>query len=220
MNQSDLVAATEHRSRFYWWLAGWVLNAPTPTDLEAVKRMDTTTDLATPELTHAMHGLITAARGLADTDLKGHLGTEYTRLVGGLQRAGAPPPPYEAVWREDRLMGEATVAVIEFYLQTGFSDIDPSAGPQDHLGVELKFMSLLALKEYEAWKADDEAASTVRLTQQRMFLDRHLQAWTPQWAARIIEDSREPFYTRLAEVIRAFLELDRQHLESLVPETA
>lgn len=212
MNHVELAAAAEDRSRFYWWLAGWVMGPPSAEQFDIIRAMDATTELATPALTTALRGMIEAARGVPGAQRETRLGVEYTRLMGGLMQDRAPPPPYEGVWREDQLMGEVTLAVIEAYQDAGYADIDPEAGPQDHLGVELKFISLLALAEHEAWRAEDRPAALARLDEQRVFLERHLLAWVPRWAARVAQETGEPFYRHLAALIVAFLENDRNYL--------
>jgi len=216
MTHEELAAAAESRSRFYWWLAGWLLNVPTQADLQSLREMSGVADQVAPELADALGGFIAAADAVPDTERESRLGAEYTRLFGGLSQDVAPPPPFESVWREDRLVGEATLAVLDAYQQAGFADIDATPGPQDHLAVELKFMSLLALREQEAWLAGNEASVDTRLIQQRDFLDQHALTWIPLWVARIIQDSREPFYKHLAELVGAFLALDRQHLQDLL----
>lgn len=198
MDQTDHAASAEDRSRFYWWLAEWFLNPPDATRLESLH--DATAAAAAP----AWQALA-ATRPAADAASLERLGVEFTRLFSGMQEGLGPPPPYESVWREDRLIGEATVAVIDAYTRAGFADIDPAAGPQDHLAVELKFIALLALREAEAWRAGDPAGARQRLMQQRDFLDRHLAAWAPRWADTIAAQSSEPLFVALAGLLRTAL---------------
>lgn len=216
MSFDEFAAAAESRSRFYWWLAGWLLEVPTYAALQSVRKMEGFDDLLAPELVLPLRNLVAAARTVSAGERETRLGAEYTYLFGGLSRDAAPPPPFESVWREDRLVGEATLAVLDAYQQAGFAEIDLTAGPQDHLAVELKFMSLLVLREQEAWLAANRNAADTRMIQQRDFLDRHPLIWVPQWVARIVRDSREPFYRHLAELIGAFLKVDRKHLQILL----
>jgi len=216
MTRAELAAAAESRSRFYWWLAGWLLNVSAQADLQSLREMNGVTDQVSPELADALNGFIAAAQAVPDLERETRLGAEYTRLFGGLSQDVAPPPPFESVWREDRLVGEATLEVLDAYQQAGFADIDATPGPQDHLAVELKFMSLLALREQEAWLAGNETSVDTRLIQQRDFLDQHALTWIPQWAARIRKNSHEPFYRYLADLISAYLAMDRQHLQDLL----
>lgn len=216
MTFDEFAAAAESRSRFYWWLAGWLLEVPTHAALQSVREMEEFDDLLAPELVLALRSLVAAARTVSAAERETRLGAEFTYLIGGLSRDAAPPPPFESVWREDRLVGEATLAVLDAYQQAGFAEIDVTVGPQDHLAVELKFMSLLALREQQAWLTASRIAAEARVIQQRDFLDRHLLIWVPPWVARIVRDSREPFYRHLAELIGAFLKVDRKHLQILL----
>ncbi len=49
--------------------------------------------------------------------------------------------------------------VIDAYAKAGFSDIDPDASPQDHIAVELKLIALMALREAEAWRSENQAGA-------------------------------------------------------------
>lgn len=123
MDTNDLADGAKSSSHFYWWLSTCVLHAPTSTELEAILGMDARGTLATPELAAAMEGLISAAGEVPSTQREQRLGVEYTRLFGGLLEGSAPPPPYESLWRENRLMGESTASAIAFYLRAGFSGL-------------------------------------------------------------------------------------------------
>lgn len=210
MNENNWAASAEDRSRFFWWLAAWFLNPP---NRDSLATLPTTIEDTAPAdaLDDAWLALARAATDPASARLD-EVGGEYTRLFGGIQEGSAPPPPFESVWREDRLIGESTVAVIATYAEAGFADIDPDAGPQDHIAVELKFLALLALREAEARNANDVAEARRRLTQQREFIDSHLAAWAPRWANAVAEASRTPLYAALAGLLKAAIEQARGEL--------
>lgn len=210
MQESDLAASAEDRSRFFWWLAEWFLNPPSRDMLSSLAGDETE---AEPE--DAMgQAWQTLSRALPDPELASldELGAEFTRLMSGVQEGLGPPPPFESVWREDRLIGETTVMVIDSYAKAGFADIAPEAGPQDHLAVELKFMALLALREAEAWRGEDTASAEIRLAQQRAFLEQHLAAWAPRWADRVMGEARMPLFSALAGLTKAGVEHARLEL--------
>lgn len=229
MTQNDFTASAQDRSRFFWWLAEWFLNPPTQDQIAALPAPDDATDAATDNTTEAVaaaDAIDVAWQALASavpkTVAEGlePLGIEFTRLFSGIQEGSAPPPPFESVWREDRLIGESTVQVIEAYAKAGFADIDLEAGPQDHVAVELKFIALLALREAEAWQADDKAGAHQRLVQQRDFLNQHLAAWAPRWADAIIEQARAPLFAALAELLKAGIEQAALELNDLTRQSA
>jgi len=145
-----------------------------------------------------------------ETDLEAaaeRLSIEHTRLFGGLQEGYGPPPPYESLWREGRLMGETTEAVARAYLAAGYR---PSQewSPFDHLVEELLFLASLANGEHAFAESgrDDEA----RWARERRheFLDRHLLTWVPSYAETIAAEAREPFHRSLARVTALVLTED------------
>jgi TorA maturation chaperone TorD len=204
MTQIDRAASAEDRSRFFWWLAEWFLNPPSrdtlaslPATMEAEPPADAM-DSAWLALANAVPNM--------ETDSLNELGSEFTRLFSGVQESLGPPPPFESVWREDRLIGESTAQVVAAYAKSGFADIAPEAGPQDHVAVELRFIALLALREAEAWQSDDRAVAHQRLIQQSDFLKQHLAVWAPRWADAIIQQARLPLFAALAGLLKAGLD--------------
>lgn len=212
MAHDSYQASAEDRSRFFWWLAEWFLEPPGPQRLAALPRGPQGSG-ATSDADRAWQVLADAAAGTLDGDA---LAVEYTRLFSGIQEGLGPPPPFESLWREDRLIGETTVAVIDAYARAGFADIDPAAGPQDHIAVELKFLALLALREAQAWQAGDTALARERIGQQREFIARHLAAWAPRWAQSVALHSREPLFAALAGLVAPALDDTRAELDQTV----
>jgi putative dimethyl sulfoxide reductase chaperone len=218
MNQIDYAASAEDRSRFFWWLAEWFLSPPSR---EKLASLPSTAEAEPPAdaMDSAWLALANAAPDLEITSVD-ELGGEFTRLISGIQEGMGPPPPFESLWREDRLIGESTVAVIETYARAGFADIDPEAGPQDHVSVELKFMALLALREAEARRAADLVGARQRLSQQGDFLNRHLAAWAPRWADAVIQQARLPLFAALAGLLKAGLDQAALELNELTRQSA
>ncbi len=217
MTQIDHAASAEDRSRFFWWLAEWFLAPP---GRDTLASLPTTMEAEPP--TDAMDGAWLALANAApdpETVSLDELGCEFTRLLGGVLESLGPPPPFESVWREDRLLGESTAQVVAAYAEAGFADIDPEAGPQDHVAVELKFIALLALREAEAWRADNQDGARQRLIQQSDFLKRHLAIWAPRWADAVIRQARLPLFAALAGLLKAGLDQAALELAELARET-
>lgn len=210
MYESDLAAAAEDRSHFFWWLAEWFLGPPDQERLSSLTQ-DHLDDTPGDAMDLAWQ---TLARARPDPALVSvdELGAEFTRLISGIQEGMGPPPPFESVWREERLIGETTLAVVEAYISAGFAEIAPEVGPQDHIAAELRFLALLALRESEAWRGGDTEGAKKRLAQQRDFLIRHLSTWAPRWADKVEEEARLPLFSALAGLTKAGLEQARQEL--------
>jgi TorA maturation chaperone TorD len=214
MTPSDYAALAQDRSRFFWWLAEWFLTPPDATRLASLPQHEghETTE-SSDMLDTAWQVLAAAGAGAGTLDV---LGVEFTRLFSGLQEGMGPPPPFESVWREQRLVGETTVAVIDTYQSAGFAEIDPTAGPQDHIAVELKYLALLAVREAEAWQIGSAELARGRMEQQDSFLRQHPLTWVPGWADAIIAQSREPLFVALAGLVKAGLRQAEAELTELL----
>lgn len=218
MNPIDYAALAEDRSRFFWGLAEWFLAPPDAERLARLPDPDAIPQAPDADALDAAWHALAVAKPQAGSAAVEALGVEFTRLFSGMQEGLGPPPPFESVWREDRLVGESTVAVMEAYAKAGFADIDPTAGPQDHLGVELKFLAVLGLREAEAWRAHDAAGARRRQVQQGDFVEGHLSAWAPRWADAIGEHARAPIYSALAGLAKAGLAQAATELAELQAE--
>jgi putative dimethyl sulfoxide reductase chaperone len=212
---TEVEGQAAERSAIYWWLAAFYL---APLSAQALSQLGS--DLKAWErephdaLTARLAGVLaTPAEGLAE-----RLAVEHTRLFGGLQQGYGPPPPFESVWRTGQLMGEISLQVADSYLEAGYADIDPAAGPQDHLGVELKFMALLCFQEAQAWTGNRSGEAGDWLRRESAFLDQHLLAWVPGFCETIARESREPFYAVVAELTRQILTEDRTLLDATLEE--
>lgn len=219
MEKERLRSIAENRSKTYWFLSSLYLIRPDRTFLDDLRlRMVSLDEQSDQELAR---GLKTLGDALNDSDtvqLAERLAVEFTRLFRGIKENYGPPPPYESVYRESGLVGEITLAVITRYLEAGFGTIDESAGPQDHIGVELKFMSLLCYKERNAWAQEqtDEAITSLKL--QKRFLDEHLLCWVPSYCRRIQEETKESFYSGVAMLTEWANCGDSQHINMLLQE--
>lgn len=216
MNGDGLNEVAEARSRSYWLLSELFLTAPSIAardDLAA--RLEACQDSADEEwnaLARELH------RTLTEVPLE-DLQREHTRLLGGLAPGYGPPPPYESVHRgEARVAGDATARVMRAYSEAGFGAIHPEAGPQDHIGVELRFMSLAAIGERDAWREGDRERGRALLERQHTFARDHLVAWVPGYCAVLREASRAAFYAALGTLTERVVTDDLTLIAELLAE--
>ena len=81
--------------------------------------------------------------------------------------------------------------------------------PPDHLGIELKFMALLAHDEHEAWQAGERARAHALSTAQADFVTRHLLAWVPGYVRAIeAQDAPQLYKTAAAITLGAIRGVD------------
>lgn len=143
------------------------------------------------------------------------LDVERTRLLAGLSRSYGAAPPYESVFREDKLPGEATIAVAEAYAQAGFDPPAPEAGPADHLGSELRFLGLLCHRESEAWRAGERDAALAGVERERAFLDDHVLKWVPEHCERLLALAESPYHRAMFTLIGRACLIDRDDVAEL-----
>lgn len=130
--------------------------------------------------------------------------------------------PYEAVYRDERvvgdelvrglLMGPSTLAVKAFYQEAGLEIPADLLELPDHVGLELGCMQALCDAEARAWqKGDAEAAACARGLQRRL-LEEHLLRWVPALCARIRDSAPGPFYQGIAALTEAVIVQDARVL--------
>ncbi|MCF8078085.1 MAG: molecular chaperone TorD family protein [Desulfobacterales bacterium] len=143
------------------------------------------------------------------------LKVDYTALFLGPFLV--PAPPYGSVYLEDerRLMGDSTIEAHRQYLSFGL-DLSPDfKDAPDHICAELEFMHLLAGEALEAVDAADAKRLEERVRRQHSFLQNHLGAWVPTFAAKAAEHSGTDFYRGLALLTAAFIAEDLEALTDL-----
>ncbi len=135
----------------------------------------------------------------------------YVAAFGHAARGSVPmneiefgEPRADALYQPHRLADLAA-----FYRAYGL-DIPPDAGErQDHLCVELEFMSVLAAKEAFAMKGNTDADALVACRESQVgFLREHLGRWAPAFARMLITQVGPGVPAAFASLLRSFIEVD------------
>ena len=149
------------------------------------------------------------------------LSTEYMRLFIG--PGHLPCPPYESVYRVDvpahergLVMGRATVDALRRYRQAGLDIVSNHKDLPDHIGTELEFMYFLCLKEAGAWEKSNGEQALEWLEMQQGFLKEHMGKWIPAFCEAVEKASNVQFYRSLAALVRAYVALEINRVDSLV----
>lgn len=218
MSGDEFAEVAAARSRTYWLLSELFLVAPDGTGCDALAtQLETCEAGADAAWADLVVGLRRALGEARPEDLQ----REHTRLLGGVGPDYGPPPPYESVHRgEATVAGEATARACRAYAEAGFGAIHPEAGPQDHIGVELRFMALAAIAERDAWCAGDRDRARALLARQLAFVRDHLVAWVPGYCALIGGESRIAFYARLAALTERVVIDDHALVADLLAEVS
>lgn len=133
------------------------------------------------------------------------LRADYTRLFIGPGRVIAPP--WESVHRNvDRLLfQEETLQVRDWYRRFQLEAVSLHREPDDHVGLELNFLSNLATVAAEAAENRDEVTLSRLIAAERAFLAEHPVNWVPMWCELVVREAHTDFYRGVALVTRGAL---------------
>jgi TorA maturation chaperone TorD len=74
----------------------------------------------------------------------------------------------------------------------------------------------LCERALEKAKSADETRLVEILNDQKAFLDEHLLKWVPHWTQDVVKSAETDFYKGMAQLLEAYLNLDRQMIEELL----
>ena len=139
------------------------------------------------------------------------LRVDHARLFIGPYRLLAPP--YGSVYLEDnRIMGDSTLDVRDYYESEGLDTIIKEA--PDHIAVELEFVYYLLTKQIRAIKDADTQMLKSCEQKQNSFLQTHLGRWLPRLVEKIQENAQAEFYRTLANLTEKFIQNDLKKTSS------
>ena len=114
-------------------------------------------------------------------------------------------PPFESVNRnrEHILFNKQLSEVRNFYGSYGWESKFKGKIPDDHIGIELLFLTILIEKYLEL---DDEICEKEIRKEIRRFIDQHILSWVPDWNDQIQEHSKTLCYKGIGTLIYACIE--------------
>lgn len=136
------------------------------------------------------------------------LEAEYQRLFSkGPDRVARHEAAYR--WRDasDLLTNCGAIAWL-LRLQYQQFDIAPLDERDDHIAVELEFLSFLCERESESWACGMTENARQLRRQQKSFLDDHLGRWLPEFCQRVQARTESDIYHSLAFLADAWLRLE------------
>lgn len=128
---------------------------------------------------------------------------DYLRLFGS--SASPSASPVESSYRGGNSLttGKKSAIITEFYRSYGWESKYGDTIPDDHLGIELLFLTLMIEKYLEL---DDEACHNEMKSEIRRFIDNHLFSWVPDWNRSIQEHAKTLSYKGIGSLIQACTE--------------
>lgn len=146
------------------------------------------------------------------------LAAEYAGLF--LSAGRHPVFPYESVYTSEErlLMQEARDEVLSEYRKEGLDRITDFNEPEDHIAIELEFMSYLCQRTIEAMEKGDKEGSLAYLKKQGDFLGKHLMVWVPDFCEDLEKATRSDFYKGIAGITKDYLNLEQETIGELIAE--
>jgi len=184
------------RSGLYGFLATIFRSEPTQAQIKGMK---------SPSFQEALGGIDLGFTNTDETVLARDLAVEYAALFLG---PGGHISPHESVHVDDggQLLSEATMAVKNYIEACGF-EYDPDYHElPDHISTELEFLAEVTRQEAVAWQENELEKALNCLEFEREFFDRHLGRWVPAFCEKVLERAELPFYRRIIELARNFLD--------------
>lgn len=113
-------------------------------------------------------------------------------------------------------MQEPRDEVLKLYRSMGVDRSGQFKEPEDHIALELQFMTHLCEKTNAALKDGDFREAKRCLEVQRDFLNEHLGKWVPKLSADILKSARREFYKAVAKITEGYVEMDRKLIVELI----
>jgi TorA maturation chaperone TorD len=149
------------------------------------------------------------------------LAVEYAGLFLGVWRVPAHPSESSYLTEGQLVMQQPRDDVLKLYRTMGVDKASVFKEPEDHIALELQFMTHLCEKTNTALKDGNLQEANKYLETQKDFLDKHLGKWVPKLAADMLKSARREFYKAIAKITEGYVELDKkvvaEMIDNLVP---
>ncbi|WIM39890.1 molecular chaperone TorD family protein [Paenibacillus sp. PK4536] len=138
---------------------------------------------------------------------------EYSQLFEQDQHVSYPPQAsYYLTNEQGRTAYEAVVNAVYARAGIAFKKMDHET--DDHIGIELEFMALLAERSAET---DMHSSSRKMIAQMQIeFLEHYLIPWVPSFCAELGKTTCSPLYREWAQMLPTYLQHDVQELQQIV----
>lgn len=123
--------------------------------------------------------------------------------------------PWESVYltADHVLFGPQTLQVRREFQRFGMTIPHLSIEPDDHLGLELRFIAHLCEVGLQALDSNQPEQGTPLLSEIRRFLSQHLLKWAPECLSLVIENARSDYYRGCAHLTLGCL----AHTSEVIP---
>ncbi len=151
---------------------------------------------------------VTLTRQVPEDELATALAVDWTRLFRGIRPGYGPPPPYEALYRQDIASTlELLQTINACYVRYQLTPAPEQANRPDYLGLELGFLGYLAELEAQAWEQDDQEGAEELRRESDHFYNAHLSRWVPAFCRTALRHCQTGFYRGLIHLTQGISSL-------------
>ncbi|QAR34009.1 hypothetical protein EP073_11515 [Geovibrio thiophilus] len=126
--------------------------------------------------------------------------------------------PYESVYLSSNklVMQEQRDEVIEFYAKHNIGIGKDFKEPEDHIAVELSFLSMLNEQVFNAILENEMAEVQGKLEAHKIFMEKHLMKWVHLFGNDLRKADYDGFYNAFADLTMGFIRIDYKFLVNLI----
>lgn len=180
------------------------------------KSLDGLTDSDVQEGFALLSRGIAAMKGKKLDDVWTDLASDFAGTFLGVKYDILPHPSESAYSSGDHLVYQKSRNdVLSYYREAGLDKISTFTEPEDHVAIELIFMSLLARQTADALNSENIEESKRLIELQKRFLKEHLTKWVPRLCDDILKAARLDFYKGVARMTKGFVSADVSLLDEM-----
>lgn len=110
--------------------------------------------------------------------------------------------------------------IVQRYTEVGLAKRPDFPEPEDHLSVELSYMANLCRLVIDSAENRRREEITRYCIYQKTFLQDHLMTWVPDFFKSLLEADPSTFYSAIAHLLKGFISLDAEIIDSWLTEVA
>ncbi|KGY12860.1 molecular chaperone TorD [Vibrio tubiashii] len=210
----EIKAFNEKRAEIYWWLSSLYANELTEENLQQYQSEQIRSFLSglgeNAELKPAIERVIDALNRLMDReDAQLELAADFCELFLKSDRDSALPYASMYIGESGLLNDKPAKEMEELMKQHGVAVDAKLNEPTDHIAIELDLLGNLIVRSNEL---EQERHLEEAFAEQEKFIRQYILSWTPQFAQKCQKLDNFGFYSAIASLTVAFLELDCHYL--------
>lgn len=168
-----------------------------------------------------LHRFFEDLRMMEPTDIYQREKDSFLATFDILNKKGRiPAPPWESVYvtKDHALFGEPVLQIRRKLNEFGFQFVKENKEPEDHISIELEFMSLLIHFTANSFREGNRYEYERGVYTQYWLMKEHLNKWIKPFAQAIHTSAATPFYKGIAELLCLFAAEDFEYIKSLKEE--